>query len=166
MTLAPQKLYQAVIKTEKGDIVVALDDEHAPVTVNNFVFLARQGWYDGTTFFWVQPDFAAQAGDPTHTGLGNPGYELPAEIGLPHGMGAVAMARRPDSVNPEKRSDGSQFYITMKALPQLDGAYTVFGDVVEGMDVVHALTPRDASQNPGLPPGDKIITIEIQELPR
>ena len=166
MTLDPQKSYQAVIKTEKGDIVVALDDEHAPVTVNNFVFLARQGWYDGTTFFWVQPDFVAQAGDPTNTGLGNPGYELPAEIGLPHGTGAIAMARRPDPVNPEKRSDGSQFYITLKAIPQLDGAYTVFGDVIAGIEVVHALTPRDASQNPGLPPGDKIITIEIQEISR
>jgi cyclophilin family peptidyl-prolyl cis-trans isomerase len=164
MVIDPQKQYQATIKTEKGDIVVALDAENAPVTVNNFVFLAREGWYDDVTFFRVLPGFVAQAGDPTNTGLGDPGYELPAEIGLDHEPGAIAMARRSDQVNPERLSSGSQFYIALDALPQLDGAYTVFGYVAEGMDVALALSPRDPSQNPELPPGDRIITIEIEEL--
>jgi cyclophilin family peptidyl-prolyl cis-trans isomerase len=159
-----QKQYRATIKTAKGDIVVDLDAESAPVTANNFVFLAREGWYDGMTFFRVLPGLVAQSGDPTDTGLGGPGYELPAEIGLLHEPGAIAMARRSDQVNPERLSSGSQFYIALDALPQLDGAYTVFGYVTEGMDVALALSPRDPSQNPDLPPGDKIITIEIEEL--
>jgi cyclophilin family peptidyl-prolyl cis-trans isomerase len=164
MVIDPQKQYQATIKTDKGDIVLALDAQSAPLTVNNFVFLAREGWYDGVTFFRVLPGFVAQSGDPTDTGLGGPGYELPAEIGLLHEPGAIAMARRSDQVNPERLSSGSQFYIALDALPQLDGAYTVFGYVREGLDVALALSPRDPSQNPELPPGDKIITIEIKEL--
>lgn len=164
MAIDLQKQYQAIIKTAKGDIVVDLDAESAPVTVNNFVFLAREGWYDGVTFFRVLPGFVAQTGDPTNTGLGDPGYELPPEISLPHKVGAMAMARRSDQVNPERLSSGSQFYIALDALPQLDGAYTVFGYVNEGMDVLQTITPRDPSQNPELPPGDEIITIEIKEV--
>ncbi len=164
MVIDPQKQYQATIKTDKGDIVLALDAQSAPLTANNFVFLAREGWYDGVTFFRVLPGFVAQSGDPTDTGLGGPGYELPAEIGLLHEPGAIAMARRSDQVNPERLSSGSQFYIALDALPQLDGAYTVFGYVSEGLDVALALSPRDPSQDPELPPGDKIITIEIEEL--
>ncbi len=163
MTIDPNKHYQATIKTDKGDIVVELDAQAAPVTVNNFVFLAREGWYDGVTFFRVLPGFVAQAGDPTNTGIGGPGYELPAEIGLLHEAGAIAMARRSDQINPERKSSGSQFYIAIEPLPDLDNKYTVFGYVTEGMDVVRALTPRDPTQNPDAPPGDKIITIEIQE---
>ena len=95
MTLDLEKQYWAIIKTVKGDIYIEFDAQAAPLTVNNFVFLARQGWYDGVTFFRVLPDDAvAQAGDPTNTGLGGPGYELPAEIELPHQPGAIAMARR------------------------------------------------------------------------
>jgi cyclophilin family peptidyl-prolyl cis-trans isomerase len=163
MTIDPGKQYRAIIETAQGDIVVELDAENAPLTVNNFVFLARQGWYDGVTFFRVIPGFVAQGGDPTDTGLGGPGYDLPAEIGLLHEPGAIAMARQSDQVNPQRRSSGSQFYIALDELLQLDGAYTVFGYVVEGMDVVLALTPRDPSQSLDLPPGDEIITIEIQE---
>lgn len=164
MVIEPHKQYRATIKTAKGDIVLELDAESAPATVNNFVFLAREGWYDGVTFFRVLSGFVVQAGDPTNTGLGDPGYELQAEIGLLHEAGAIAMARRADQVNPARLSSGSQFYIALEALPQLDGAYTVFGYVVEGMDVALALSPRDPSQNPDLPPGDEIITIEIKEL--
>jgi cyclophilin family peptidyl-prolyl cis-trans isomerase len=163
MIIDPQKQYQAIIKTDRGDIVVELDAKSAPVTVNNFVFLAREGWYDGVTFFRVLPGFVAQAGDPTDTGLGGPGYQLPAEIDLLHKLGAIAMARRSDRVNPERLSSGSQFYIALDALPQLDGAYTVFGFVTEGLDVAQALSPRDPSQNPELPPGDTIVSIEIKE---
>jgi cyclophilin family peptidyl-prolyl cis-trans isomerase len=164
MVIDPQKQYRATIKTAKGDIVVELDAESAPVTVNNFVFLAREGWYDGVTFFRVLPGFVAQSGDPTNTGLGDPGYELPPEIGLLHKSGAIAMARRSDQVNPERLSSGSQFYIALDEIPQLDGAYTVFGYVTEGMDVLEKITPRDPSQNPELPPGEEIITIEIEEI--
>lgn len=164
MTIDPQKQYRATIKTEKGDIVLELDAENAPVTVNNFRFLAQAGWYDGVTFFNVRPGLVAQTGDPTNTGLGDPGYELPPEIGLPHTTGAIAMARLSDEVNPERLSSGSQFYVALEALPQLDGAYTVFGYVIEGMDVVRAITARDPSLNPDLPPGDEIITIEIEAL--
>lgn len=167
MVIDPDKEYQATIKTEKGDIVIALDSENAPITVNNFVFLAREGWYDDLTFFRVIPGFVAQAGDPTNTGLGGPGYELPAEISLTHEPGAIAMARRSDQVNPERLSSGSQFYIALDALPQLDDAYTVFGYIVEGMDVAQAITKRDPAQvqDPSmLPPGDKILTIEIEEI--
>jgi cyclophilin family peptidyl-prolyl cis-trans isomerase len=163
MTIDPSKQYRAIIRTVIGDIVVELDAENAPLTVNNFVFLAQQGWYDGVSFFRVLPGFVAQSGDPTNTGLGGPGYDLPAEIGLLHEPGAIAMARQSDQVNPERRSSGSQFYIALDTLLELDGAYTVFGYVVEGMDVALALTPRDPSQSLDLPPGDEIMTIEIQE---
>jgi cyclophilin family peptidyl-prolyl cis-trans isomerase len=162
MVIDPARQYRAIIETARGEIVVELDAESAPVTVNNLVFLAQEGWYDGITFFRVLPGLA-QAGDPTNTGLGGPGYELPAEIGLLHTPGAMAMARRSDEVNPERRSNGSQFYIALDELPELDGAYTVFGYVVEGMDVALALSPRDTSRNLDLPPGDEIITIEIEE---
>jgi cyclophilin family peptidyl-prolyl cis-trans isomerase len=163
MIIDPGKQYQAIIRTAKGDIVVELDSENAPLTVNNFVFLAQEGWYDGTSFFRVLPSFVAQGGDPTNTGLGGPGYDLPAEIKLLHEPGAIAMARQSDEVNPERRSSGSQFYIALDTLSDLDGAYTVFGYVVEGMDVALALTPRDPAQSLDLPPGDEIMTIEIRE---
>lgn len=159
------KRYTAIIETSQGDITVELDPHGAPITVNNFVFLARRGWYDGVTFFRVLPGYIAQTGDPTDTGLGSPGYELPPEIGLPHTIGAVAMARRPDQANPHKWSSGSQFFITLASLPELDGDYTVFGYVTSGMEVVQALRTRDPDTNPEAPPGDAIVTIQIQERP-
>jgi cyclophilin family peptidyl-prolyl cis-trans isomerase len=153
MQIDPTRTYQATIVTGKGDIVVALDPVAAPQTVNNFVFLARQGFYDGLTFHRVEPGFVVQGGDPLGTGVGGPGYTVPAEIGLPHVEGAIAMARRGDQVNPERASSGSQFYIALESLPSLDGAYTVFGQVVEGMDVVRAIAI-----------GDAIETVEIDEV--
>ena len=153
MQIDPTLSYEATIATEKGDIVVELDAEAAPETVNNFVFLAREGFYDGLTFHRVEPGFVIQGGDPTGSGAGGPGYTVPAEIGLKHVKGAIAMARQGDQVNPERASSGSQFYITLAETPHLDGAYTVFGEVVEGMDVVESIAVGDVIQS---------VTIEEQ----
>ena len=152
MEIEPERTYVATIVTEKGEIVVELDPGAAPQTVNNFVFLAREGFYDGLTFHRVVDDFVVQGGDPLGSGTGGPGYTVPAEIELEHVRGAIAMARTSDEVNPERASSGSQFYITLEATPQLDGAYTVFGEVVEGMDVVESIAQ-----------GDGIETISISE---
>ncbi len=143
MTIDPAQGYTATIATEKGDIIAQLDTEAAPQTVNNFVFLTEQGFYNGLTFHRVEPGFVIQGGDPMGTGSGGPGYTVPAEIGLEHVEGALAMARRGDDVNPERASSGSQFYITLAPTPHLDGAYTVFGQVVEGMDVVQSISKGD-----------------------
>jgi protein-export membrane protein SecD len=143
MTIDPTQGYTATIATEKGNIVAQLNTEAAPQTINNFVFLAEQGFYDGLTFHRVEPGFVIQGGDPMGTGSGGPGYTVPAEIGLEHVEGALAMARRGDDVNPERASSGSQFYITLAPTPHLDGAYTVFGQVVEGMDVVQSISKGD-----------------------
>ncbi|MFO7743569.1 MAG: peptidylprolyl isomerase [Anaerolineae bacterium] len=143
MMIDPTRSYEATIVTEKGEIVVELDPGAAPETVNNFVFLARQGFYDELTFHRVEPGFVIQGGDPLGSGTGGPGYTVPAEIQLGHVRGAVAMARRADQVNPERASSGSQFYITLDETPHLDGAYTVFGEVAAGMDVVESIAPGD-----------------------
>jgi cyclophilin family peptidyl-prolyl cis-trans isomerase len=160
MALDLQKQYYATIKTEKGDIRIQLFADKAPVTVNSFVFLARQHFYDNTTFHRVLPGFVAQAGDPTGTGAGSPGYQFADEFhpDLRHdSAGIVAMA------NSGANTNGSQFYITYAPEPQLDDHYSVFGKVVSGMDVVDALTPRNPEDNPTFS-GDRIITIEIEEV--
>jgi len=108
-----------------------------------FFFVAAQGFYDGLTFHRVEPGFVIQGGDPLGTGAGGPGYTVPAEIQLPHIEGAIAMARKADQVNPERASSGSQFYITLAPTPFLDGAYTAFGQVIEGMDVVKSIAVGD-----------------------
>lgn len=135
----------AVITTAHGDIRIALNAEKAPKTVANFKELANKGFYDGLSFHRVVPGFVAQGGDPQGNGTGGPGYTVEAEIapGLKHVPGAVAMARQGDQVNPERRSSGSQFYICLAAAPHLDGAYTLFGQVVEGMDVVLKINRGD-----------------------
>jgi peptidyl-prolyl cis-trans isomerase B (cyclophilin B) len=143
MQIDTNKTYVATISTAKGDIVVQLDASAAPLTVNNFVFLARQGFYDKLTFHRVEPDFVIQGGDPTGTGAGGPGYTVPAEIQLPHVEGAIAMARKADQVNPDRASSGSQFYITLAPTHFLDEGYTAFGHVVEGMDVVKSIAVGD-----------------------
>ncbi len=147
MTLDLTKTYVATLKTAKGDIEVTLDAQAAPLTVNNFVFLARAGFFDGLTFHRVEPDFVIQGGDPLGTGEGGPGYMLPAEIGLRHEEGSMAMARLPDQGNPRRMSSGSQFYITLAATSQLDGSYTVFGKVTSGMDVVKSITVGDVIES-------------------
>jgi len=144
------KKYTAVIKTSKGDIVCELYADKAPLSVTNFKYLADGGFYNGLTFHRVVPDFVIQGGDPDGTGSGGPGYTIPAEIGLKHLQGALAWARTGDEINPERRSSGSQFYITLKATPFLDGAYTVFGQTIKGVDVVEKIEE-----------GDVIETIEV-----
>jgi len=143
MQIDPEVSYVATIFTGKGEIVLSLDAEAAPLTVNNFVSLARQGFYDGLTFHRVEPGFVIQGGDPLGSGQGGPGYLIPAEIGLPHVEGAIAMARLGDQGNPRQMSSGSQFYITLAETAMLDGAYTVFGQVTDGMDVVTAIAVGD-----------------------
>jgi len=143
MQIDPGKSYIATISTVKGDIVVQLDAAAAPQTVNNFVFLAQEGFYDGLTFHRVEPGFVIQGGDPLGSGVGGPGYTVPAEIKLPHLEGAIAMARKGDNVNPDRASSGSQFYITLAPTPFLDEGYTAFGQVSGGMDVVQSIAVGD-----------------------
>jgi cyclophilin family peptidyl-prolyl cis-trans isomerase len=151
--------YTATIQTERGDIVVELFPQEAPFTVNNFVFLSREGWYDGVPFHRVLPGFVAQAGDPSGTGRGNPGYFFNNEISDLRfdKPGLVGMA------NSGPDTNGSQFFITYAPAPHLDGAYTIFGRVLSGLDVAENLTPRDPAQGGLLPPGDRIILIIIEE---
>ncbi len=124
------------LETNFGVIKVALDSESAPKTAANFVKLAGEDFYDGLTFHRIIPGFVIQGGDPAGDGSGGPGYTVPAEIKLLHRRGAVAMARLSDAVNPARESSGSQFYIALQDLPQLDGQYTVFGEVISGMEIV------------------------------
>lgn len=135
-----------VIQTAVGTIAVQLFPADAPKTVENIRHLADTGFYDGLTFHRVAPGFVVQGGDPNsrdenpfNDGQGGPGYTLPAEIRRPHVRGAVAMARQGDDVNPARASNGSQFYIALRDLPELDGAYTVFGQVLAGWDAVEKL---------------------------
>ncbi len=159
MIIDPALQYFATLQTVKGNIVIELLADKAPLAVNNFIFLATQGWYDNVTFHRVLQGFMAQAGDPTGTGFGGPGYAFKnEESGLQfNGEGLLAMA------NAGPDSNGSQFFITVAAAPHLNGGYTIFGEVIEGMDVVKNLTLRDPSQGGDLPPGDLIITITIEQ---
>ncbi len=160
MTIDPSRQYVATLHTDKGDIVIELYADKAPIAVNSFIFLAQHGWYDGVTFHRVIKDFVAQAGDPSGTGYGTPGYAFKNEISPDlkfDGPGVVGMA------NAGADSNGSQFFITFAAQPDLDGSYTIFGHVIQGMDVVKNLTLRDPSSNGDLPPGDKIISVTIEE---
>jgi cyclophilin family peptidyl-prolyl cis-trans isomerase len=162
MALEDGKTYRARVAMESGDeFLIELNQEAAPLAVNSFIFLANEGWYDGVTFHRVLPGFMAQTGDPTGTGMGGPGYEFVNEVdaGLSHdGPGVVAMA------NSGPDTNGSQFYITLAPATHLDGGYTIFGEVIEGMDVVEGIAPRDPSIDPQAPPGDliKSVTIEIE----
>jgi peptidylprolyl isomerase len=160
MTIDPSKTYTATVKTVRGDFTITLRPDLAPKHVNSFVFLAKDGYFDNVTFHRVIHGFVAQAGDPTGTGSGGPGYTIPLEAttSLPYAPGVVGMARTTDP-----NSAGSQWFIAYAPAPSLDGQYTVFGQVTSGMDVVDCLTPRDPSQNPNAPAGDKIITITIAE---
>jgi cyclophilin family peptidyl-prolyl cis-trans isomerase/protein-disulfide isomerase len=155
----PQKQYIATLHTEKGDIVMQLFADKAPLAVNSFVFLARQGWFNGVTFHRVIPGFMAQAGDPSGTGSGNPGYFFDNEINdLKFDKpGMVGMANNGADTN------GSQFFITYAPVAHLDGSYTIFGQVLSGLDVAEKLTPRDPDQGAGLQPGDKILSVDIEE---
>ncbi|MCA9924453.1 MAG: peptidylprolyl isomerase [Anaerolineales bacterium] len=161
MVIDPDKTYLATVEMESGDqFTIELLAQSAPKTVNSFIFLAEEGWFDGVSFHRVLPDFVAQTGDPTGTGFGGPGYVIPNEIDpdLSHAeKGMVAMA------NSGPDTNGSQWYITLGDVSQLDGGYTIFGRVTDGLDVVEGLTPRDPSADPTAPAGDRIVTITIEE---
>lgn len=160
MTIDQTKDYVATIETEKGDITIELYAEEAPLAVNSFVFLAQDGWYDNVTFHRVVPGFVAQAGDPSGTGMGGPGYVFDNEISPDLKFdqpGLLGMA------NSGPGTNGSQFFITHTSTPHLDGSYTIFGRVISGMNVVESLTPRDPSQSSYLPPGDMILSIKIEK---
>jgi peptidyl-prolyl cis-trans isomerase B (cyclophilin B) len=144
MEIDPAKNYVATIETNKGNIVLELYPTYAPKTVNNFVFLARQGFYDGIKFHRVISNFVIQGGDPTGTGAGGPGYKFEDELRgnpLTHETGAISMA------NAGANTNGSQFFITHSPQPHLNGRHTVFGKVTEGMDVVNAIRPGDVMQS-------------------
>lgn len=143
MAFEEGKNYLAVIHTSKGDITCELNSKEAPLSVTNFVQLVEGGFYNGLIFHRVVPNFVIQGGDPEGTGRGGPGYTVPQEIKLPHQQGALAWARLSDAVNPQKRSSGSQFYITLEKIPYLDGEYTVFGQTVSGMEVVKKIEEGD-----------------------
>jgi len=158
MVIDPKKKYTATFKTEAGDFVVELFADKAPKTVNNFVFLARDGFYDGVTFHRVIKGFMAQGGDPTGSGMGGPGYKFADEFhkDLRHNAaGILSMA------NAGPGTNGSQFFITHGPTPHLDNRHTVFGKVTSGLNVVLAIPERDPQR--ARTPGTKITTIEITE---
>ena len=158
LTIDPDKTYIATLETNKGNMVIELFAKDAPRTVNNFVFLAREGYYDRTAFHRVIPGFVAQGGDPTGTGVGGPGYTFDDEISeRRHETGTVSMANigRPNT-------NGSQFFITYAPQPHLDGNHSVFGQLIEGMDVLNSLTPGEPSQSSSFI-GDTLIQVIIEE---
>jgi peptidyl-prolyl cis-trans isomerase B (cyclophilin B) len=137
--------HYATIETDRGNIVLELYPAVAPKTVANFEKLSKEGFYNNLTFHRVEPGFVVQGGDPSGNGTGGPGYELPAEISPTekHLRGTLAMARKGDNVNPDRKSSGSQFYICLAPASFLDGQYTSFGGVVEGMSVVDQIKVGD-----------------------
>jgi cyclophilin family peptidyl-prolyl cis-trans isomerase len=158
MEIDLKKQYQATFHTDKGDIVVALHTNKVPRTVNNFVFLARQGFYDGTVFHRVIPDFMVQGGDPTGTGMGGPGYQFKDEFfpSLKHDKpGILSMA------NSGPNSNGSQFFLTHVPTPWLDNKHSVFGHITSGMDVLLSIPERDPRQVNA--PAVKLASVEIIE---
>lgn len=160
MSIDTSKQYTATVKMAKGgEFVIQLYPDKAPVTVNNFVFLALNGYYNGVTFHRVLEGFMAQTGDPTGTGFGGPGYQFDNEISdLEFDKeGVVAMA------NAGLNTNGSQFFITFNPVPLKSAEYTIFGQVVSGMDVVNNITLRDPQRNPGFT-GDVIESITITEV--
>jgi cyclophilin family peptidyl-prolyl cis-trans isomerase/protein-disulfide isomerase len=160
MTIDPKKQYAATIKTEKGEIVLKLYADKAPWAVNSFVYLSKNKWFDNSTFFRVIPEFLVQAGDPTGSGLGNPGYRFSNEV-MPElrftKPGLLGMA------NSGTDTNGSQFFITYTAVPDLDGKYTIFGEVISGMEVLSSLRPRNPEKDALLLPADPLISITIAE---
>lgn len=158
IALDPQKKYTAVLNTDKGEFTLELFATEAPNTVNNFVFLARQGFYDGTIFHRVIDDFMVQGGDPTGTGRGGPGYRFADEFhpSLKHDKpGVLSMA------NAGPNTNGSQFFITHVPTPWLDNKHAVFGQLVDGMDAFMSIPARDPSQADA--PAVKLISVTIHE---
>jgi len=160
VVIDPSRQYLATLSTEKGEVVVQLFADKAPLAVNSFVFLARAGWFNDITFHRVLPGFVAQTGDPSGTGEGNPGYLFKNELdaGLKFDKpGVLAMA------NSGPDTNGSQFFITLAPAPHLNGSYTIFGQVLRGQEVLEALSPRDPQPGEVLPPGDRLVRVSIEE---
>jgi peptidylprolyl isomerase len=160
MTIDVKKTYTATIKTPRGDIVVKLRPDLAPETVNSFVFLARDGYYNGLTWHRVLADFMAQGGDPTGTGMGGPGYTVKGEFSANVSFdkpGYLAMARPGNDVN----GNGSQFFITTAPATYLDNQYTIFGEVTAGQDIVKGIPLRDPQS--ATTPGEAMESITISE---
>ena len=158
MEIDPQKSYAARMETDKGEMLIELFADKAPKTVNNFVFLSRQGFYDGIIFHRVIANFMAQGGDPTGTGTGGPGYKFEDEFdaSLKHDKpGMLSMA------NAGPNTNGSQFFITHVPTPWLDNKHSIFGQISEGMDVLMSIPPRDPMQPEY--PGVKIVKVTIEE---
>ena len=158
LTLDLKKRYTATFKTDKGDIVCSLHVAKVPRTVNNFVFLAREGFYDNTVFHRVITDFMAQGGDPTGTGMGGPRYKFKDEFdsSLRHNApGILSMA------NAGPNTNGSQFFITHVPTPWLDNKHAVFGQVIKGLDVLLSIPARDPSRRDS--PAVTLLTVEISE---
>ena len=153
-----------VLETTKGTIKLRLFPDRAPIHSANFVKLVQDGFYDGLIFHRIIPGFMSQGGDPEGTGSGGPGYQIPAEMGVPHEAGALAAARLGDQVNPERKSSGSQFYLCHDdtGCKHLDGNYSVYGKIVEGLEVNTSLTVTYDQSGPieGIEP-DKIIKASI-----
>jgi len=150
MQIDAKKSYQASIETNRGQIELELYPQYAPKTVNNFIFLAREGFYDGVVFHRVISNFVIQAGDPTGTGTGGPGYQFEDEVTgnpLKHETGVISMA------NAGANTNGSQFFITHSPQPHLNGRHTVFGKVTAGQEVVNAIRQ-----------GDKMLQVIIREV--
>jgi peptidyl-prolyl cis-trans isomerase B (cyclophilin B) len=169
----PDESYDvAVITTKFGEIVVRFLEDLAPGHSANFKKLARQGFYNGTTFHRVIPGFMIQGGDPnsknddrSDDGRGGPGYTIPAEIAARHPRGALAAARTGGPMNPQMRSSGSQFYITVAPTPNLDGQYTVYGHVISGMDVADKIVAVPREPSPSDNPYDRVeMSVEIRTI--
>ena len=159
MILDTEKEYSAAVKMENGkSFTICLSPDKAPITVNSFVFLAKEGFFDGVTFHRVLDGFMAQGGDPTGTGSGGPGYKFVNEDSdlTFDKAGVIAMA------NAGRDTNGSQFFITFGATPHLNGGYTIFGQVVEGMETINAITRRDPSGRPDFI-GDIMESVTIIE---
>ena len=150
MQIDPEKIYLAVVATDKGKMELELYPKHAPKTVNNFVFLAKEGFYDGVSFHRVISDFMIQGGDPTGSGQGGPGYQFEDEVKgnpLKHETCVISMA------NAGPNTNGSQFFITHSPQPHLDGKHTVFGKVIAGQEIVNAIRQDD-----------RMVKVEVKEI--
>jgi len=159
-SIEPFKQYIITLHTARGEVVLQLYPEKAPVAVNNFIYLARNGWYNDITFYRVLPGDRVMTGDPSETGLGNPGYLFETEI--PAGLhfdrpGMLAM----DNDGPG--TIGCRFFISLAPAPQLDGQYTIFGQVLSGLDILAALTPRNPRPGLVLPQGDELVSVTVEE---
>lgn len=159
LVIDPSKHYTAHLKTTKGDVLINLFADKAPATVNNFIFLVQNGWYDNIPFFQVIPGSLAQTGDPTGTGMGNPGYFIPSEKNSSLAYDRAGMLGMSNS-GPD--TNGSQFFITLSAAPGFNKDYPIFGEVISGLDVLSQLNPRDRSMSNSLPQADMLISVSIE----